>query len=323
MKLQRITLALAALAACGAVSAQYASVSQSGNADTATIDQYTPAGGVTSAVINQGGGSVNNATIRQGLSGPVGPNGLSATASVSQQGTQGASATVSQHSVAGSSVQLVQSMGAGSTADLLQLNVTNSRMIVDQIASGQRALVQQTQGSDGAYVRTGQGIGANNLTILQGQPAGGVFNSQARTIQNGDGNDSFTLQASGSNLAAYTAQGINSMPGYYYSNAVGGYVEVDRNVPMVYTYDSTASIYQTSGSNNGAYILQYGSSLTGTVMQSGANNFAGVLQTGVGNHSYVSQSGYGNTATLAQRGNGSNANVFQSGGGNTATVTQR
>lgn len=319
MNTQRIAIAAAIFALTSAAQAQFATISQTGSGDVASIEQNNPSTTYSSAAITQDGGATNQASIRQfGNGSPT----FNANANVVQQGTSNYVATIGQFGGAGTSIQLTQTAGVSATADLVQFNVSNSQILAAQSGNGQFTQIQQVEGSNGAYVRTNQ-TGSNSLlTIIQGQPSGGVVNSQARTFQGGSGNDSLTVQ-SGANLNAYTSQGgASSSVGSYFSNAAGGFIVVDATVPYSTSTNARATIFQTEGSGHTAYILQYGSNLNGSVFQTGNGNLGGILQTGANNNANITQSGTGGTATVSQRAFNGNATITQGGAGNVATVRQ-
>jgi hypothetical protein len=317
MRLHRIGFAIAVLAACTAASAQQVTITQSGSNDSVSVEQ-TGAVGAT-AIVNQFGGSGNQANLLQANTGPG-----ATSATLSQQATFGSSASITQVNVTGiTSTLLTQSGGIGSSANLTQADSANAQINAFQSGSNLQMFVQQISGSSTPYIRTSQ-LGTNSgMTVMQGQPGAPIMNSQARVIQSGDANQAFTLQAGGSNLNAYTSQGANSMPGYYYSNQAGGYIEVDRTVPAIASSNSAANVVQNGGSNHTGYILQYGSSLIGYISQAGQSNTAGILQTGTANYANIVQVGTGDYATVSQRSVGAYANLSQSGAGNTAVVKQR
>jgi trimeric autotransporter adhesin len=230
--------------------------------------------------------------------------------------------SVAQIGGSGTTIQLTQTAGINGTADLLQFNSTNSRIFAAQSGFQQFTQIQQVEGSSDAFVRTNQTGGDSVLTIIQGQPSGGVISGRARTLQGGFGNNSLTVQ-SGANLAAYTAQGGGgSSPGAYFSDAINGFVVVDPSIVYTTATFSRATIFQTEGSGHSAYILQYGSTLDGSVMQTGSGNFGGILQTGANNTAQIIQSGTAGTATVSQKGFGGGVLIQQGGFGNTANVRQ-
>jgi hypothetical protein len=222
----------------------------------------------------------------------------------------------------GSNVSLSQFFGSGSRADLLQFGVSSSRIRAYQVGSADNMLVQQTQGTSGSYAAAEQVGTGSTITLLQGQPSGGVMGTHGRVFQYGDSNSALTVQANLTNSASYISQGSPQMPGSYYTPS-SGWVTVDAGVVPTSTNYSNATVFQTGGSSLTGYILQYGSGLSASVTQSGDANVGGILQAGGGNSAFMAQSGFGGTATISQQGNGLFANVNQSGMGNTATIKQR
>jgi trimeric autotransporter adhesin len=319
MNTQRLAIATAILALASATQAQQAFISQSGSGDMASIEQNNGTGTFSNATINQYAGSGNRASVLQASNGSATYN---ANATVTQQGTSNYVGMIGQFGGSATNIQLTQSAGTNGTADLLQFDATSSQILAAQSGVDQYTRIQQVEGSAGAYVRTNQTGSASFLTIIQGQPSGGVVGSQARAFQGGSGNDSLTVQ-SGAGLNAYTSQGgAPSSAGSYYSDAVGGFVVVDATVAPALSTNARATIFQTEGSGHTAYILQYGYNLNGSVFQTGASNLGGILQVGANNTANITQSGAMGVATVSQKGVGANANIQQSGVGNVATVRQ-
>lgn len=319
MNTQRLAIAAAVLALASAAQAQNATINQSGNLDQATIEQTNPPGTYSSATINQSGGGGNQATVQQAANGSA---AYTATAIVTQQNTTTYVANVSQFGGVNANIQLTQGPGMNSTAELLQFHAIDSQILAAQSGVNQTTRIQQVEFSNNAYVRTNQTGTDSTLIIIQGQPAGGVTNSQARTFQGGTLNDSLTVQT-GSNLNAYTSQGgAPSSAGSYYSNAAGGFVVVDATVVPTISDTSRATILQLEGSGHTAYILQYGSGLHASVNQTGNGHTGGFLQTGFNNVGSINQSGTSHNAAISQRGSMSAAAINQSGFGNRASVRQ-
>jgi len=327
-KTQRTCFAIAALVACGGASAQAAGyISQTGSNDQASIDQTSPAGTLSVSNIYQSGGANNVVTVLQAnnVAGPA-PGGIvGAYNSLTQQATIGDTAKVTQiNAGVGSTVVMTQSNGSNSQVDLLQAGVSGAQMNINQSGDNHSQMVQQTAGTLGGFIRTGQTGSGSTMTVLQGQPSGGgVTNTQARVFQNGSTNTAVSMQAGGINNNTFVTQGGFTSPGYYYANSAGGYVEVDRTISGGLTTNSSATVYQTGGMNQTAYILQYGTALSGTIIQAGDGNLSGILQTGSSDTAYINQSGIAGNATVSQKGTGLNATISQGGAGNRATVTQR
>jgi hypothetical protein len=210
----------------------------------------------------------------------------------------------------------------------VQVNANGTRIRADQIgATGSSASVQQMETTAGAYIGTEQIGNALHLTVIQGQPTtpgtASVTNSSARIYQNGQNDTGFTLQTNVSNSVSYISQGSLQQPGYYWGGATRQWVPVEPTLVPEFTADSNATVYQTDGFGQRAYILQYGLGQNANVMQSGTGNLGGILQTGSGNYSSVTQSGINGIATVSQQGTALNAFIIQSGTGNNANIRQR
>jgi hypothetical protein len=187
--------------------------------------------------------------------------------------------------------------------------------------------IQQMAGTTSSYAAGEQGGGNHSLTVLQGQPGAAAISSQARHWQYGDANTGFTMQSGVSGANAYVSQGAGPyMAGYYFAPTgpgTGTWVEVDRTVSGGPAQASSANMVQNYGSNLTGYILQYGSSQSAYVTQSGSDNLGGILQSGSGNSGNLNQSGALNSGTISQQGSSSVAWMTQSGSGNRATIKQR
>jgi hypothetical protein len=319
MNRQRLAIAAAVGLLASAAQAQIAQISQSGSNDSASIEQVTASGSNSAAFITQSGGNGNTAAVQQFPSAPG-----STSASVTQTATFGSTGRVAQFGTSnGTTLDLNQFNGGGSVADLTQFGSDNTRIRAFQSATGSDMLVQQQQSSGGAYAGAEQGGNALRMTLIQGQPVGGVVNSSVRIFQYGDSNDATTIQANTTQSVAYTSQGSAQNPGSYYGGAVRGWVQVEPGIAPQVATNSQATVLQNDGFGHMAYILQYGSFQNAYVSQSGSGNLGGILQTGSGNYGSVTQTGYASSATISQQGSGLNANIMQSGSGNTATIRQR
>lgn len=327
MQTKRLAFAAGILfAACGSTYAQSnASILQFRDEnDTATIEQgRVPAGSVLDASITQSRSSDNSATIRQRAGGSSSP--VQASALVDMTGpTRNHAHVLQSGTTGGTTAELYLQHGNGSRAEVRQVDVSDSTAFLLQAGlNAGDARIVQGDGSASAHAETRQGAGrASTVYIGQGdQGLGGVTNTQARIDQEGHGDSAKVVQNSVDSSSGYISQGASPMPGYYYSSR--GWVEVDRSLAVAPAAGSSAEITQQFGSNLTGYILQYGSGHIATVFQSGRDNTGGIVQTGYRNTAGVTQSGSFNTAFIAQSGNGATASLFQNGSGNTATIRQR
>ncbi len=352
------------LATTASAQSNTADVEQTGSSHSADIDQT---GSSNDADVLQSGtgnildlvqnGAGNEAFVTQttdpsraGVSADVNQSGTSQYAEVEQTGTSpGAYAEVKQD----------DGSGTGNNAAYItqQRSQDGATSLIHQSGSGNTATnFQDAGGINQSYIYQGQTDGAssgNIASVTQDRSAPGpdasAFKAIANVYQDGTANDANVNQSLSANAQATIDQdGTSNVADVDQWNTIGIDPSHQASITQAGEFNfgrieqggdataaSSATIQQTGGDSNAAFIDQegLGGGHMATAIQSGDNNRVeglgglgtAALQSGTGHTFMVTQGGLGsNVAQISQTGDlGHSATISQDGSTNTVSVTQQ
>ena len=349
-KLSAIAVA-AALAYAGSTfaSSNDATVTQTGNDNSAVVAQ-DPFGGSASASVNQNGDG-NTANVTQtgdgfNMSATVSSTGNANSATVLQDGTNNASASVSQTGNGNSATVNQQPAGGRfsneAIASVTQAGTSNTA-VINQVGTncaacsgnGVSATILQVDNTSDSFAQIDQIGPALRTSALIDQDT--AFTSDARITQTGDDQNASVVQNFVSRgHALINQQGARNTANISQTNAVNrssatilqnGNDNVASHSAAFNSNDNTSFIQQTGNANN-ASVVQGKVPMVPGDPSSATWNEAHITQNGSAHVATIGQFGLGtssnpNQATITQTGFGNNAAITQNGGaGNSAVVTQ-